>query len=106
MKKNKLIWNVLLHDFNSDKIEDYNVFEHLGFHKDIKKANKKFSDDEDFFKEVLSTLRYYFWAKCEYEVLVSGLFSGNKSVKIDAFGQIVANEAAFKEYLLSHRKDI
>lgn len=106
MKKNKLIWNVLLHDFNVDKIEDYNVFDHMGFRKDLKKVNKQCPDDEDFFNKVLPMLRYYFWAKCEYEVLVSGLFDGNKSAKIDAFGQIVANEAAFKEYLLSHRKDI
>ena len=36
MKKNKLIWNVLLHDFNKDTIEDYNVFDHAGFRKDLK----------------------------------------------------------------------
>ena len=106
MKKNKLIWNVLLHDFNKDTIEDFNVFDHIGFREDLKKVNKEFPENDKFFKEVLSLLRYYFWAKCEYEVLVSGLFDGNQRVKIDAFGQIAANEAAFKEYLLNHRKDI
>lgn len=105
-KKTKLVWNVLFHDFNRDRIELYNVFEHFGFYKDLKKANKKNSDDEKFFEETMNLLSYYFWAKCEYEVIVSGLFDGNDCEKIDIYSQIEANRTAFKEYLLAHRKDI
>ena len=106
MKKQKLVWNVLFHDFNRNEIEDYNIFEHPGFYKDLQKFNKEVAGNDEFFKKVLSALRYYFWAKCEYEILVSGLFDDKQSVKIDIYGQIVGNEIAFKEYLISHRKDI
>ena len=55
-----------------------------------------------YLDEVDNALRYYFWAKAEHEILVSGLFGKNQA-KIDVYGQVKMNWEAFGKYLLSNR---
>lgn len=109
MKRTKLVWNIFIEDSNSREIESFNVFEHYGFLHDVKKANTQFSNNEEFLHEVDHALRYYFWAKCEYETLIQSLFDGNSvnpwKNKVDGYWQINLNKTAFQEYLLNHRKD-
>ena len=38
-----LEWNVFVSDFNTDKIEVYNVFDHHSFMEDLIKINKKYN---------------------------------------------------------------
>lgn len=67
-----LCWNVYVSNFNSGEIRLYNVFHHYGFYDDCVKAKKKFKDDrEAFAKEVRSSLMYYFWSKCEWEIILN-----------------------------------
>ena len=66
-----LTWNVYVGDFNTGKIELYNIFNHHSFYNDCVKAKKKFKDDkEGFAEEVRRDLHYYFWAKCEWEIIL------------------------------------
>ena len=67
----KLEWNVYREDFNSKKIEKFNIFDHYRFEEDVKKALKKFDNKEEFAKEVKRDLQYYFWSKCEYEIVLT-----------------------------------
>ena len=72
-----LTWNVYVGDFNTGKIELYNIFNHYSFYNDCVKAKKKFKDDkEGFAEEVRRDLHYYFLAKCEWEVVLQHWPSG------------------------------
>lgn len=72
-----LCWNVYYGNFNSREIEVVNVFDHGGFYNDCVKAKKKFKEDkEGFADEVRRSLHYYFWSKCEWEIILSHWPSG------------------------------
>lgn len=104
----KLTWNVIYEDFNKREIKTINIF-YGGFLEDCKKAYKKHKDDPDaFFKEVQTSLMYYFWSKCEFELVATSLFSREnfKEVKFDVYDQIQLNWNRFCEYLWAHRKEL
>ena len=66
-----LCWNAYCGDFNSGEIRTVNIFDHYGFFHDCVKAAKKFKDDKDGFADsVRGSLMYYFWAKCEWEIIL------------------------------------
>lgn len=67
----KLEWFVYRHDFNSKKIIKYNIFDHWRFEEEVKKDLKKCKTKEEFIEKLKSNLMYYFWSKCEYEVVIS-----------------------------------
>lgn len=72
-----LCWNVYREDFNSHDINLYNIFNHYGFYRDCVAARKKYKDDkEKFGEEVRNALLYFFWAKCEHEVVITSLIDG------------------------------
>lgn len=64
-----LCWNVYRSRYDK-KIEPFNVFDHSGFYGDCVKAKKKYKDKESFSEEVRKSLLYYFWAKCEWEIVL------------------------------------
>ena len=66
-----LCWNVYMSDFNKREIKVVNIFDHGSFYGECVRAKKKFKDDkEGFAKEVKGWLHYFFWAKCEYEIIL------------------------------------
>lgn len=72
-----LCWNVYIGDFNSGEIKEWNVFNHWAFYDDCVKAKKKFKKDKEAFaKEIRSSLMYYFWSKCEWEIILDHWPSG------------------------------
>lgn len=90
-----LVWNVYREDFNAREIEVYNVFEHWGFLQDLAKSLRKIDKKEKELKdlpafagtkivgkfrtqleemtneEIRGWCAYYFWSKCEHEVVVT-----------------------------------
>ena len=69
-------------------VEPYNIFDHYRFRKDFVKNVKKYvkirprlrtpdeiqreqERKEAFLEEVRRDLMYYFWSKCEYEVIIT-----------------------------------
>lgn len=80
-----LEWNVYVEDINAGKIKSYNIFKHGSFYadlyrkiKDYKKAVKQAVKPaehtralEDLKTCVRPILMYYFWSKCEWEVVIS-----------------------------------
>lgn len=94
----KLEWNVLIHDFNKDKIEKYNIFR-ADLFEDIKKAKCK------TFVELRETIdkwaKYHYWSRAEFEIAVGGLFSKypEKFEKIDIYRQIEMNLDRITEYV-------
>ena len=102
-----LEWNVIYEDFNAKKITTHNVFEHHSFLEDCKKFAKKYKNDRKQFEEnVQRSLMYYYWSKCEWEVIVSSWPEGRSEKKIDVYDQVMMNVDKFMDYLWENKKDL
>ena len=67
-----LEWNVFVDCFNENKIEPHNVFNHFRFMEDLIEIKKKYKDDfGKFAEEVKRSLMYYYWSKCEWEIVLT-----------------------------------
>lgn len=118
MTNTPLVWNVFYGPWNG-KVEQHNVFEHNGFWGDLVKAYKKCKREKEtpearakFEETVRRDLMYYYWSKCEWEVVVSHWPPhiedekrfAEKSIKVDVYDQIEMNWDHFIEYVWSNRK--
>ena len=106
-----LCWNVFIGDFNRRKIEIYNVFNHYNFYEDCIKNIKKYdSDKESFKKELNKSIHYYFWCKCEWEIILSSWppmpENRFKSEKIDVCDQLLLNWDIFVDYIWENKKEL
>ena len=68
MKNINLEWNVFHHNVNSKKIESYNVFNHSSFYNNVINLDR---NKETFSENLRKEAMYYFWAKCEMEVVIT-----------------------------------
>ena len=101
-----LEWNVFLDDFNNNKIEVFNIFRHASFVEDCGKALLECGEDRAAFEERLRReLRYYFWSKCEYEIILSGWPPRErfKPSKVDVYDQVSLNWKIFTDYVWNNR---
>lgn len=100
-----LVWNVFYFNFNKKEITTYNIFNHGGFMDDLIKFHKetKVYNKEQLSEKLERLMRYYFWCKCEWEVIVSEWPPApperNVEVKIDVFDQVEANWDKFVDYV-------
>ena len=103
-----LTWNVYCDDFNNKRIETMNVFEHYRFWEDCIKNKQKNTNKEAFIKQLRSDLMYYFWSKCEWEIILTSWPPRNDfdDEKIDVFDQIELNWDKFTDYVWENRKEI
>lgn len=94
-------WNVFYHNVNKQKIETFNIFEHCSFNEDVNEHLKTCKTKEEFAENLKSKLRYYFWSKAQYEVIVSPWCGGKntKDIKIDIFDQVMNNWDVFVNYV-------
>lgn len=104
-------WYAIIENVNAKRIEKYNIFNHAGFLNDCDKAWINHHKDSEngfskFEKEVRSSLLYYFWSKCEWEILVYGFpyYENFKPEKIDVFDQVMMNWDRFINYLWRYYK--
>lgn len=94
-------WNVFYYNINKKKIDTFNIFEHRSFLEYVKKA-KELKTKEEFKKQLRSELMYYFWAKAEWEVLITPWVGGDRekcAVKIDVYEQVMSNWDVFVDYV-------
>lgn len=104
-----LEWNVIYFDFNGKKIDKYNIFTHGGFLSDCKKYARKYKDDKLLFTEAVKrSVMYFFWARCEWEVLVCGFPPGFSDIqkKIDVYDQVMMNWDKFADYVWDHAVEL
>ena len=66
-------WNVYVENINSNEIKVFNIFDHCGFREDVEKYFKKYKNKEEFAEHLKRSLAYYFWSKCEWEVVITSL---------------------------------
>ena len=102
-----LVWNVYYEDFNRRCISTYNIFKHTGFYEDCQKAAKQATKD-GFREAVRRSLMYYFWSKCEWEIILTCWPPKREDrsfedEKIDVYDQVMLNFDRFIDYLWSNR---
>ena len=98
-------WYVYYHDSNTQKIIKYNIFNHGTFTKEMNEIKKKTSTKEEFAEKLDHMMRYYFWSKCEYEIILSPWTGRADDIKIDVYDQIMMNFDRFVDYCLSFKED-
>lgn len=99
----QLVWNVIHHDLNRQRIGTFNVFNHGGFIADVEKELKRSSTKEEFAEPLRRSLSYYYRSKTEWEVIITPWCGGRdtKDIKIDVYWQIMNNWEIFLEYVWS-----
>lgn len=99
-------WYVYYHNMNRKEISKFDIFKHTSFEEDVKKHLKTSTDLAVFKEKLESSLRYWFWCKSEYEVLISAWCGGNgeETIKVDIFSQVMLNFDVFAEYCWGFRK--
>ena len=99
-------WFVYRYNVNSRIIEQFNVFTHCSFKKQVIQLKRKRNvlTYDEFSQELKNTAQYYFWAKCEYEVTVHGWPPAHSDVtiKVDIFDQLQLNWDAFVRYVYNY----
>ena len=63
-------WMAYYYSINRDEIKEFNIFDHRRFREDVQKLAKKRIKKEDFKEKLRRELLYYFWSKCEWELVI------------------------------------
>jgi hypothetical protein len=97
-------WIVYCHEFNSDRIETFNVFDHDGFNREVLTHLKKYRTRDSFAEALRRSLFYYFCSKCEWEVIISPWVGSrnNEGIKVDVYQQVMNNWDIFVDYVWTH----
>lgn len=94
-------WNVFYHNVNTQKIEIFNIFDHYTFNEYTHKHLKECATKEKFAEKLKSELRYYFWSKSQWEIIISPWVGGRdtKDIKVDVYTQVMNNFDIFVDYV-------
>lgn len=98
-------WNVFFNDSNKNKIIEWNVFEHHKFSEEVKEIKNRNISKEEFNKIMQRIVLYYFWSKCEYEIILSPWTGRADDIKIDVYDQIMMNFDRFVDYCWSFKSE-
>lgn len=101
-------WNVYVENFNKRIIESYNIFDHYKFNSEVKENYEKCNDDFEIFSEMVRhSLMYYFWSKCEWEIILSDWPPSKKfnDKKVDVYDQVMLNWDKFIFYVWQNMKE-
>ena len=97
-----LKWYVLIHNFNTDEIMRFNIFDSMNFTKCAERAVKKYINYETFKEDVRGALFHAFCSKVEYEIICKGLVSKeDNEFKIDVYEQVLPNLDILAKYILT-----
>lgn len=104
-----MVWNAYVENINAKVIRPYNIFRHGGFWYDCCEISRKYGDNKEIFlDELRRMLMYRFWAKCEWEVIISDWPPSNREelkIKVDVYQQVMNNWHVFSEYVWENRKE-
>lgn len=127
-----MIWNVYRNNFNTKKIEVFNIFDHISFLESIKKILKQTQNKKEFSENIRKELLYYFWSKYEYEIIITSFpvyinqkelnkinsdnnsNSNNKTkiniepdvgIKVDIYSQVMNNFDIFVDYIWNNKQE-
>lgn len=110
-----LEWYAYYESWSKGEIVPFNIFDHGRLLEDLQKAMKKIhvredipEEKEEFLKILKRDLMYYYWSKCEWEIILSAWINSDrvKEIKIDVYDQIMLNWHIFSEYVWANRKEL
>ena len=102
-------WLVYYYNINAREMHTFNIFDHCGFCKDVKKAAKEYKDKDEFAEQLRRELFYYFGSKAEWEIIIAPWVGGDRekdSVKIDVYDQIMLNWDIFVDYVWKNKREL
>ena len=88
-------WYVYYHDSNAQK----------SFKKEVDVLLKEKIDKDDFSEKLKREMMYYFWSRCEYEIILSPWTGRADNIKIDIYDQIMMNFDGFVDYCWSFKSE-
>ncbi len=105
MKQLIFEWYVLNENHNTHKIVPYNIFNNIRVNERTNELCSKYKRDkmsfDDFVEELRRIIQWQEWSRCEYEIMVGGLFSDmNDYQKIDCYQQALPNMRIIAKYVL------
>lgn len=105
LQEDGIVWKAFYHSWNRKTIEPFNIFRHSRFREEVRDAAKRCKTKEEFAKKLRSALMYYYWCKCEWEVLIAPWVDNNstKEIKVDVYQQVMLNWDAFLNYVWDNR---
>lgn len=99
-------WYVFRYNVNARTIENFNVFDHGSFKRDVDqlRRRRRTITYEYFSEELRKFAQYYFWSRCEYEVVIQGWPPSHSDVdrKVDIFEQLQLNWDTFVKYVYNY----
>ena len=105
-----LSWFVWIENVNARRIEHFNIFLHGGFLSECREAAQKYGDDRERFEDAVDkSMRYYYWCKCEWEIVLDSWpprADHAYARKVDVFTQVMLNEDHFMDYIWEHREEL
>ncbi len=109
-KEIKLEYYVLNHDFNSNKIYQYNIFDNYHVYHGALKAVVRYMSKaikyDEYVEELRKVIMHEMWSRCQYEIAVGGLFSKEEDYKkVDVFYQVEKNMHVIAMYVYMTAKD-
>lgn len=84
-------FNVIWLDINTNKMMEYDIIPHLKRCYDAKKKNERPKIFDEFKSFIIAESRYQWWARCEYEIIISSWPAGKCEEKWDIHDQIMMN---------------
>lgn len=93
-----LSWFVFRYDINTNCIEQYDVFSHRKFTEEVKQTLKQKHEYDVFSEKMKSIVMYYFWCKCEYEIVIT---SFPPYINANEIQRIVDTNAAHKNTIIA-----
>jgi hypothetical protein len=103
-----MTWKVWYYNINKREIEEYNVFNHGSFRESLRQLVEDECSYETFVNQLNSNARYYFWGRCEWEIVLVEWPGGsiNACQKIDVYEQLRLNWDAFVRYAWENRASL
>lgn len=105
-----LTWNVYVYNFNKRCIETRNILGNgsVIIRDVLEKAKSEYKENvpnyDKFKEEVRNIVMYYYWAKCEWEVIISAWPPNEnaKKEKVDVYSQVMLNFDIFYNYIYTN----
>ena len=103
MSEVKMRWCVIVESMSRGEFYEMNVFDHSSYNADLQKIMKKRPTRAELSEELRHITMYYFWSKCEYEIIISSWLHCNRDdspvMKIDVYDQLKMNWDNFVDYV-------
>lgn len=102
-------FNVIIYDVNRKRMESYDIIPYLKICYDASKKKRSYKKTPKTFEEfkqfILAEARYQWWARCEYEIILSDWPCQQDSEKWDVYKQVEMNIDVITEVFMKYIKE-